>query len=105
MSRKGWIYTADGKVFEKGTQDYFEHLAEANAHASFIPDETDFKSPIDGKLYSGRAGMREHNARHNVVSNRDLSGLPTLTTHRPPPADTAARRETIIQAARARGLL
>jgi len=45
-----------------------------------MPDLPDFVSPIDRKLYSGRAGMREHNLRHNVVPVADLAGLPTLTT-------------------------
>lgn len=40
------------------------------------PDEGEFVSPIDGKVYSGRAGMREHNRRHDVVNHRDLVGLP-----------------------------
>lgn len=39
----------------------------------------DFVSPIDGKHYSGRAGMREHNKRHDVVPNAELKGLPYLT--------------------------
>jgi hypothetical protein len=47
--------------------------------------------------------MREHNARHNVVSNRDLVGLPTLTmnsdqrTSEVKRKDAAARKELIIR--------
>ena len=65
----------DGVLYEKGS--------EPNSHASsngtmVIGDQPDFVSPLDGKVYSGRAGMRDHCARHNVVNNRDLVGLPTL---------------------------
>jgi hypothetical protein len=63
-------------LYEKGT----EPQPMNNHHYPVIlPDMPDFVSPIDGKLYSGRAGMREHNKRHDVVSNLDLKGLPTLT--------------------------
>jgi hypothetical protein len=47
---------------------------------AILPDLPDFVSPIDGKSYSGRAGLREHCIRHDVVPNADLKGLPTLTT-------------------------
>jgi hypothetical protein len=46
-----------------------------------MPDLPDFVSPIDGKLYSGRAGMRDHCARHDVVPNADLKGLKPLTAN------------------------
>src|SRR5215471_18033199 len=35
-----------------------------------------FVSPIDGSLVSGRAALREHCLRHNVVPTADLDGLP-----------------------------
>jgi hypothetical protein len=41
-------------------------------------DLPDFVSPIDGRTYSGRRGLREHCLRHDVVPNADLKGLPTL---------------------------
>lgn len=104
MSRKGWVYTADGKVFEKGSQEYHDHLGAQSSGIAFIPDDGDFVSPIDGQLYSGRAGMREHNKRNNVVSNRDLKGLPTLTTHQEVRPDRAAVRGEIIKAARKLGV-
>lgn len=43
-----------------------------------MPDLPDFVSPIDRKMYSGRAGLREHCKRHNVVPNEELKGLPYL---------------------------
>lgn len=41
-----------------------------------VADLPAFVSPIDGKTYSGRAGMRDHCARHDVVPTADLAGLP-----------------------------
>jgi hypothetical protein len=70
--------------------------------ATFVPDLPDFVSPIDGKLYSGRAGMREHCNRHNVVSNLELKGLPTLQMNSDQRSasqvrqDNASRKERII---------
>lgn len=56
-------------------------------------DLPDFVSPIDGKTYSGRAGLRDHCARHNVVPTADLKGLPTTPPRYEP--DRAAIREVI----------
>ena len=50
-----------------------EALARARGHAeegrrvTIAPDLPDFVSPIDGKWYSGRAGLREHCAKHGVT--------------------------------------
>jgi len=44
---------------------------------TIIPDIPDFVSPIDGKVVSGRAGLRDHCARHNIVPTAELKGLPT----------------------------
>jgi len=69
---------------------------------AFVGDLPDFVSPIDGKLYSGRAGLREHNRRHDVIPNADLKGLPTLTnssdvrSSQERKADAAARKQHII---------
>lgn len=105
MSRRGWIYIPDGKVIEKGTAEHAEYLSGRSQTFMIAPDEGSFVSPIDQKVYSGRAGMREHNRIHNVVNNRDLVGLPTLTTqtHRPP--DRAAVRGAIVEAMKQKGML
>jgi hypothetical protein len=75
----------DGVAYEKGSEAYYlakgAALPGAGSAPAVLADQPDFVSPLDGKLYSGRAGMRDHNARHNVVSNRDLVGLPTLTAN------------------------
>ena len=76
--RQTWVYPSDGSPpYEKGS--YVPH----NRGASFptiMPDLPDFVSSVDGQRYSGRAGMREHNLKHNVVPVSDLAGLPYLTT-------------------------
>lgn len=70
---------ADGKALwvPTGSPDHLDYLAGITQERSnFIPDEGMFVSPVDGKVYSGRAGTREHNARHNTVNTRELDGLP-----------------------------
>ena len=57
---------------------------------SIMPDLPDFVSPIDGKTYSGRTGLREHCATHNVVPMADLAGLPPKPAYQLP---TPSRRE------------
>lgn len=65
-------------------------------------DLPDFVSPIDGKTYSGRAGLREHCRTHDVVPNADLKGLPplTMTSDRRSESekryDAASRKQQII---------
>lgn len=68
----------NGVLYEKGTEPHTTHFGSGPA---VIGDEPDFVSPVDRQVYSGRAGMREHNARNDVVNNRDLVGLPTLKTN------------------------
>lgn len=100
--RKGWIYHADGTVTEKGSGQV---MGRAASGTMFTPDLPEFRSPIDGKTYSGRAGLREHNRIHNVVNNEELKGLPTETMNKAPTIDRAAIRQQIIHAARQQGLL
>lgn len=38
-----------------------------------MPDLPDFVSPIDGTVVKGRAGLREHNRRHNVTNPADFT--------------------------------
>jgi hypothetical protein len=78
MTRRSWIYTPDGRTIEKGTEEHRAYEMEKYGEAPMtFSDEGVFLSPIDGLAYSGKAGMREHNRRHDVVNNRDLVGLPT----------------------------
>lgn len=75
MTRRSYVQI-NGVLYERGTEP--RSGGPAVQGPAILPDQPDFVSPIDGKRYSGRVGMRDHNARHDVVSNRDLVGLPTL---------------------------
>ncbi len=103
MPRRSWVYAPDGRVFEKGTPEHEAYLGEKYAGPMVFGDETEFRSPIDGKVYSGKAGMREHNKRHDVVNNRDLVGLQVgFDPNKATPETTrqrADRREAIYQSA------
>ena len=94
MPRETWIYPDHGEPYLKGSR---LPQAEGKGYATVLSDLPDFVSPIDGRRYSGRTGMREHNLRHNVVPTADLAGLPTT---RPPdyvsPRQRAERKEQII---------
>jgi hypothetical protein len=96
MVRECWVYPDKGEPYLKGSRSPQQ---EGRGYATVLPDLPDFVSPIDGRSYSGRAGMREHNVRHNVVPTADLAGLPTT---RPvdaiSPRDRAERKERIIHA-------
>lgn len=99
MSRETWVYPAGGgEPYLKGSQPDFS----PTSGVVILRDLPDFVSPIDNKLYSGRAGLREHCKRHDVVPNADLKGLPILTTQsdqRSPEQKRASaehRKQTII---------
>ena len=97
MSRETWVFPSNGGApYLRG---------EERGHASgvaILPDLPDFVSPVDGKRYSGRAGLREHCLRNNVVPNAELKGLPYLQTNsdqRTPEQRRASdehRKQTII---------
>lgn len=53
-----------------------------------VGDLPDFVSPIDGTVVHGRAGLRDHCKKHNVVPTADLAGLPCV-----PPEHKPDRRE------------
>jgi hypothetical protein len=62
-------------------------------------DLPDFVSPIDGSVVHGRAGMRDHCARHNVVPTAELAGLPPkpMVRHDYSPEYREATRRTIAE--------
>jgi hypothetical protein len=105
MPRRSWVYTADGRVIEKGTDAHRAYEAEKYSDAPMVfSDEGVFISPIDGLAYSGKAGMREHNRRHDVINNRDLVGLQVgVNPTGKPTVDRRGVREAIIEAARSKG--
>jgi hypothetical protein len=99
MTRECWVYPDDGSPpYRKGERPQEPRPG----YATILPDLPDFQSPIDGKWYSGRAGLREHCKKHDVVPNADLKGLPTLMSNsdtRSPEqkrADAANRKQHII---------
>jgi len=78
-SRETWVYPSDGgEPYLKGTRPERDT---SSGFATILPDLPDFVSPVDGKLYSGRRGLREHNLRNDVVPVADLKGLPPLMTN------------------------
>lgn len=84
--RETWVFPSEGgEPYLKGSRQH----AARNAGYVILPDLPDFVSPIDKKLYSGRAGLREHNERHNVVPVADLKGLPPM----PATGDTRSKQE------------
>ena len=77
MSRSTWVYPSDGsEPYEKGT--YHATSSPQRGFPTIMGDLPDFVSPVDGRTYSGRAGLREHCIRNNVVPLDDLKGLPPL---------------------------
>ena len=77
MARKTWIQI-DGKLWDTSEPIPEEVLAKLGPRPNrqVMPDVPDFVSPIDGTVVSGRAGLRDHCARHNVVPTAELAGLP-----------------------------
>lgn len=96
MSRKSYIQI-NGKLYDKSLPLPPEAQAAINRGPAFIPDLPDFVSPIDGTVVRGRAGLRDHCARHDVVPTRDLAGLPpkqSVTEYKP---DRQAIRQEIAR--------
>ena len=93
MARKSYVQIG-GKLYDKS-----EPLPDGVSTVVSLPsvrgDLPDFISPIDGKLYSGRAGLRDHCARHDVVPTADLKGLPPKMANQKYEPDRAAIRESI----------
>lgn len=99
MTRRSYVQI-NGVLYEKGTEPH--RSSSSQRGPTVVGDLPDFVSPIDGKTYSGRTGLREHCARHDVVPNAELKGLPTLTAssdQRSPEQKRASaehRKQTII---------
>lgn len=91
MTRKSYVQI-DGVLYEKGTEPVEQA---SNRGPTVLPDLPDFVSPIDGKVVSGRRGLRDHCVRHNVVPTADLKGLPFKTKATEYKPDRAAIREEI----------
>jgi hypothetical protein len=101
MIKESWIFPADGSPpYRRGEEP---PRTERKGLPAILPDLPDFVSPIDKKVYSGRAGLREHCKRHDVVPNLELKGLPYLQGNsdmRDPQQvrrDREARKELLIR--------
>ena len=94
MTRQAWVYPRDGgDPIPK--EQYCASMASAGV--TILPDLPDFVSPIDGKHYSGRAGMRDHCSRHNVVPVADLKGLPPLAFNSDTRTDSQKRSDAAVR--------
>ena len=71
MAKQSYIQIG-GKLIDKSTLVH----QDAQGAPAILGDVPDFVSPIDGTLVSGRAGLREHCRRHDVVPTAELAGLP-----------------------------
>ena len=70
MTRRSFVQI-NGVLYDKA------EISQASpSTASVRGDLPDFVSPIDGSVVSGRAGLRDHCRRHNVVPTSELAGLP-----------------------------
>jgi hypothetical protein len=93
MARKSYVQIG-GKLYDK-SEPLPMGDASVLSSATVRGDLQDFRSPIDGKYYSGRAGLREHCARHDVVPTADLKGLPPKPANQTYVPDRAAIRESL----------
>jgi hypothetical protein len=94
MSRQSFVQI-NGRLYDKSLPLPEDVKASTSGTPMVRGDLPDFVSPIDGKLYSGRAGLRDHCARHNVVPTADLTGLPPKPVQQQYQPDRAAIRESI----------
>lgn len=76
-------------------EEFAKLQGETRTGPSVMGDLPDFVSPIDGTVVRGRAGLRDHCERHNVVPTADLAGLPPKPANQPYQPDRAAIREEI----------
>jgi hypothetical protein len=96
MARRSFVQIG-GKLYERGV-DTIPELDSGrgglgNGSYAVMGDLPDFVSPIDGSVVRGRAGLREHCRRHDVVPTQDLKGLPIGRPQQEP--DRAAIREAL----------
>jgi len=99
MARKSFIQI-NGVLYDKSLPlpEGVEYSGHRRSLAPAIISDTEaFVSPIDNTVVRGRAAMREHCAKHDVVPTADLAGLPPKPANKPYEPDRAAIRETIRQ--------
>jgi hypothetical protein len=102
MTRRRFVYI-NGEAHEV-SEDYVAEPRSPFPHVR--GDLPDFTSPIDGKTYSGRAGLREHCKIHDVVPTADLKGLPFKQAVSPyAPESKTAIRDAVIHTMKKKGYL
>jgi hypothetical protein len=100
MARRSFVQI-DGKLYDKAEpipEEALASLRSTRPNFGVMPDLPEFRSPIDGKVYSGRSGLRDHCARHNVVPTADLAGLPLKKAVQEYQPDRAGIRDAIRRA-------
>ena len=90
--RRSWVYV-NGVAYERGVDRIPEQSAAGTRASTILPDIPDFVSPVDGSIVRGRAGLREHNLRNNVVNTLDLAGLPNMTMNTDIRSSSEKRRD------------
>lgn len=96
MARKSWVQI-NGVLYDKDEPlpPEARQSLPGRPGPMVMPDLPDTVSPIDGSIIRGRAGLRDHCARHNVVPTEDLKGLPPKPAVQEYVPDRAAIREAI----------
>lgn len=98
MPRSRYIYHGGQVVAEFQNNELVraspEFFAGPEHSLMIIPDAPDVVSPIDGTIIKGRAGLREHCKKHDVVLAADLQGLPPKPMVKPYEVPKAQREET-----------
>ena len=91
MARKSFIQIG-GVLYDK-SQPFPDIGGEVRHGYTVMGDLPDFVSPVDGSIVSGRAGLREHNLRNNVVNTLDLAGLPPMAMNTDIRSSSEKRRD------------
>ena len=104
MARKSYIQIPGRGLVDKD-ELHSDDAGAVGRHATVMGDIPDFVSPIDGTVVSGRAGLREHCRRHDVVPTAELKGLPPkpMLNTNVDPAYREATRQTIANIINDRG--
>ena len=92
MARISYVQI-NGKLYDKSQP--LPEKSSPGRSVTIIPDIPDFVSPIDGSVVRGRAGMREHCKRYDVVPTNELKGLPPKPAVAQYIPDRAAIREQL----------
>lgn len=66
MTRRTYVYD------EKTGEMVMGYSPPRRGWNGIMGDLPDFVSPIDGKVVNGRAGLRDHNKRHDVTNPADF---------------------------------